>query len=128
MVTIIGAHICRQLQGQQGPSSTTIWIEGGYLRSWSKYHKNLLYIYITKRKSNWIHDVPVNIVEWYKYYSTHRNSEKQQNIFFNETIFFKEKKILAFWYFANQSDIVWEPFSKNKNKWFFGQNSPYPPL
>ena len=58
-----------------------------------------------------MNDVPVNIVEWYTYYSTHRNSEKR--------FFFLRKKILASWYFANQSGIVWGKFSQNKKKIIF---------
>ena len=52
-------------------------VELGYLRSWSKYDQNLInllyMIYIIQMKSNWINDVPVNILEFYTYYSTHRN-------------------------------------------------------
>ena len=61
------------------------------------------------------------------------SSGKTQNkilFCFNKTLFFllNRKKILVSWYFPNHSGIVWGIFSKNKKKWYLGQNSPYPPL
>ena len=81
------------LQGPMYGPLTAILIELGYLRSWSKYDKNvinLLYymIHIIKMKNNRINDIPVNIVG--------KN----------------RKKILAYWYFANPSGIKWGTFRK----------------
>ena len=77
-----------------------------------------------------MNDVSVNIVEWYTYYSTHRNQEKRKKILNKIFFFLNRKKILASWCFANQPGIVWgtSADSKNKKNRFFGQNSPYPPF
>ena len=67
-------------------------------------------------KFNWINDVPVNILQWYTYYSTHQNYKKRKTIVFDKINFSFEtgKKTLASWYFANQLGIVWGTISENK--------------